>query len=274
MKWTYFTKTSIGYTHQRSGKPCQDFSACYHDEERTIATACDGHGGSMYIRSKQGSKFASDAVVQVFSQLSGNAFRRYSDSEIAEKIKLNILCEWNAMVERSISEEPIRRKETRHLSEQDEFQLKLNGAKAYGTTLNGAMVLGDKLVCASLGDGGVFLIKKGGIYPAFNEEDEEETVANITYSMCQEDAFKHLKTGIFDMDDIDCVLLCTDGVINPYRNLENFNLSFVQPVVKLAKEEKLSEIGEFVTRLGTEIGIGDDVSLGLIVKHGNALNRQ
>lgn len=266
MEWTYFTKTSIGYSHIKSDKPCQDFSACYHDGERTIVTACDGHGGSLYVRSQLGSKFASLAVMRVFSELSPHIWRRYSKEDVAEKLKLNILCEWNAMVERSISEEPIRRKETRHLSEQDEFQLKVNGAKAYGTTLNGAMVLGDRLVCASLGDGGVFLIKKDGIYPAFNDGDEEETVANITYSMCQEDAYKHLKTGIFDVSDIDGVLLCTDGVINPYRNIENFNLSFVQPVVKLAKDEKLSKIDEFVARLGTEIGIGDDVSLGLILK--------
>ena len=265
MELTYFTKTSIGYSHIKSGKPCQDFSACYHDGERTIVTACDGHGGSLYVRSQLGSKFASLAVMRVFSGLSPHIWRRYSKEDVAEKLKLNILCEWNAMVERSISEEPIRRKETRHLSEQDEFQLNVNGAKAYGTTLNGAMVLGDRLVCASLGDGGVFLIKKDGIYPAFNDGDEEETVANITYSMCQEDAYKHLKTGIFDVSDIDGVLLCTDGVINPYRNIENFNLSFVQPVVKLAKDEKLSKIDEFVARLGTEIGIGDDVSLGLIL---------
>lgn len=266
MEWTCFTKTSIGYSHIKSGKPCQDFSACYHDNERTIVTACDGHGGNMYIRSQLGSKFASDAVMRVFSGLKLNTFRRFTDEEVTEKLKLNILCEWNAMVERSISQDPIRRKEVRHLSEQDEFNLKVNGAKAYGTTLNGAMVMGDKLVCASLGDGGVFLIKKDGIYPAFNEADDEETVANITYSMCQEDASKHLKTGVFDVSDIDGVLLCTDGLVNPYRNLENFNLSFVQPTVKLAEEEKFRQIAEFVEKLGTEIGIGDDVSLGLILK--------
>ena len=270
MEWNCFTKTSIGYSHVKNGKPCQDFSARYQDVERCIITACDGHGGSMYVRSQLGSKFASLAIMKVFSQLNGSMFRRYGDSEIAEKVKLNILCEWNAMVERSISEEPIRRKETRHLSEQDEFQLKVNGAKAYGTTLNGAMVLGDKLVCASLGDGGLFIVKNGCVYPAFDDADEEETVANITHSMCQEDAFKHLKTGIFDVAGIDGVIACTDGLINPYANLENFNRSFVEPVIKLAKEEKYERIGEFVTRLGTQIGIGDDVSLGIILKRESA----
>ena len=266
METIYYTKTSVGYSHLRSGKICQDFSASYHDEERTIVTACDGHGGRLYVRSHLGSKFASKAIMQVFSELKGSDFHRYTAGEIAEKLRLQILCAWNGMVERGCSEEPIRRKECRLLSEQEEMQLKLNSAKAYGTTLNGVMVLGDKLVCASLGDGGIFLLRGEEILPAFPEPDEEETVANITYSMCQEDAYKHLKTAIFDVSEVDGALLCTDGVINPYRNLANFNVSFVRPICKLAREEQLSEIGKFVVQLGTKIGIGDDVSLGLILK--------
>lgn len=272
MELSCFSKTAIGYSHLQNGKVCQDFSAVYRDEERAIVTACDGHGGSLYIRSQLGSRFASDAVMRVFSDLKQTAFCRYSDGEIAEKLRLQILCEWNAMVERSIAAEPIRKKECRRLSEKDLLSLKLNAAKAYGTTLNGAMTIGDRLICASLGDGGVFLIKNGRVESAFAENDEEETVANITYSMCQEDAYKHLKTAVFDLTDVDGVLLCTDGLINPYRNLDNFTRSFVCPVIALFAEGKTSEISDFVVKLGAEIGIGDDVSLGLILKRGIDLN--
>lgn len=268
MELSYFAKTSVGYSHIASGKGCQDFSAVYHDEERTIVTACDGHGGKMYIRSEYGSKFASDSVVRVFSALDNTAFRRYTDDEIAEKLRLQILCEWNAMVERSISLAPIHKKECRHLAESDELAIRLNATKAYGTTLNGAMVFGNKLVCASLGDGGVFLLKNGKTAPVFTGGDDEETVANITYSLCQEDAHKHLKTAIFDFSEVDGVLLCTDGLINPYRNLNNFNFSLVKPVIDLANEGRCKEIDDFVERLGAEIGTGDDVSLAFIFKQG------
>ena len=259
-----YSKTSIGYSHLKADKPCQDFSATYRDEERVIVTACDGHGGSVYIRSGLGSKFASDAVIRVFSGIDPGILRRYSEQEVALKLRLQILCEWNAMVERSVEEEPIRKKEIRHLTENASLQLKTNSAKAYGTTLNGAMLIGQKLILASLGDGGVFLIKGKNIVPAFEAEDED-TVANITHSMCEEDAFNYLKTGIFDIVDLDGVILCTDGLINPYRSEENFNRSFVQPTVALARGGKVEEIGEFVERLATRLGIGDDVSLGLIL---------
>ena len=146
MELIYFSKTSIGYSHLKAGKICQDFSACYHDEERTIVTACDGHGGNLYVRSHLGSKFASDAVMQIFSGVQASDFSRYGESEIAEKLRLQILCAWNGMVERHYSRDPIHKKETRLLSEKEAMQLKLNSAKAYGTTLNGVMALGGKQI--------------------------------------------------------------------------------------------------------------------------------
>ena len=260
----YFTKTSIGYSHQNSGKVCQDFSASYHDKERTIITACDGHGGRAYLRSELGSKFASDAIIRAFSRLKLDAFNKLSE-DIADSLRINILCEWNAMVEQSMTEKPVTTAETSQLSEEERLCLFVNPARAYGTTLNGAMILDDKLVCAGLGDGGVFLIFNGEITPAF-AEDENEPVANITYSLCQEDACKYLKIGVFDAKSIDGVLICTDGLVNPYQNLANFNQSFVRPVCSLALDGKLDEIENFVVKLATEIGIGDDVSLGLILK--------
>ena len=72
----FFTKTSIGYSHVTTNKRSQDFSASYNDEERTIVTACDGHGGNVYIHSHLGAKFASDAVIDVLRDLERTAFYR------------------------------------------------------------------------------------------------------------------------------------------------------------------------------------------------------
>ena len=72
----YFTKTNIGYLHIKENLPCQDYSSCYHDEERTILTACDGHGGKTYIRSHVGSRYASNAIITVFQELERALFYR------------------------------------------------------------------------------------------------------------------------------------------------------------------------------------------------------
>ena len=60
----HFNITSIGYSHVKADKVCQDHSLSYFDGERTIITACDGHGGDVYIRSHKGSKFASLATLR------------------------------------------------------------------------------------------------------------------------------------------------------------------------------------------------------------------
>jgi hypothetical protein len=148
------------------------------------------------------------------------------------------------MVEKHLSEKYLSKREVLHLGEDRLFKLKQNPEKAYGTTLNAAMIFGNKLICVSIGDGGVILVRKGEIALALPEDDE--TVANITYSMCQEDAYEHLKVEIFDFSDLDGVIVCTDGLINPYQSLANFRDRFVKPVC-LKIEAPLSFMENFIT---------------------------
>ena len=261
----YFNITSIGYSHIKTDKGCQDHSLSYFDCERTIITACDGHGGDVYIRSHKGSKFSSLATLRAMLDAESLYFRKYTAEEIEHNLKLNILCEWNRLVREDLAEHPIRKSEVAHLTDKQIESIKQNPAKAYGTTLGGAMLYGNRLICVGLGDGGCFLIRNGEIAPAF-PEDVDEPVANITYSLCGEKAFEHMNARIFDMRGLDGVLLCTDGVLGPYQSTENFKRSFVRPVVRRILDGKTNEVKRFVCDLGLRSGIGDDVSLSMIVK--------
>ena len=268
----YYNKTSIGYSHLREKRVCQDYSCSYQDEERTIVTTCDGHGGRIYFRSHLGSKFASDAIVKVFRGFNDRALDKLNKDDIIGKLKLEILCEWNAMVEKDISRRSFSDGETNMLDEDELFRLRLSPALAYGTTLSGIMAYRGRLYCVSLGDGGMFGIKEGKIEPVFPESDDDP-VANITYSMCAEDAYDHLNVEILGLEDLDGAVICSDGTINPYRNLENFNDSFVSPVIGYLNEGNSRAVDEFMEKLGAEIGIGDDVSLGLLLKDVNGRKR-
>lgn len=261
----HFNVTSIGYSHVKSGKICQDFSSSYSDGERTVITACDGHGGDVYIRSHKGSKFASLATLRAMLDTESLSFRKYTAEEIEHNLKLNVLCEWNRLVREDLTEHPIRKSEVAHLAESQIESIKQNPAKAYGTTLGGAMLYGNRLICLGLGDGGCYLLRNGEIAPAF-PEDEDEHVANVTYSLCEEKAFEHINARIFDMRTLDGVLLCTDGVLGSYQSTENFKRSFVRPVVRRILDGKTNEGKQFVCDLGLRSGIGDDVSLSMILK--------
>ena len=268
----YFVKTSIGYSHIASGKRCQDFSASYHDGERTIIAACDGHGGNVYVRSHLGSKFACDAAINVLKGIEKTAFYKNKPQVIADSIKLNILCEWNSLVDSHMQKKPIGYKDIADLNDSEVLSLKKSFVKAYGTTLNAVMLMGNRLICVSLGDGGCFLIKNGIAISPFTE-DEDEPVANVTYSMCQDDAYKHLNVTVHDLTGYDGAIICTDGMINPYQSMTNFSEKLVAPAVISLLEGKGRELEDFVTSVGTRLGIGDDVSLGLIVKDKTSLRR-
>ena len=226
----FFTKTETGYSHTSTGKRCQDFSASYNDEERTIVTACDGHGGNVYIRSHLGAKFASTAVVDVLREIERSAFYKGKKEAVIENVRLNILCRWNSLVEGHLTKNPIRTSEVTELTEAEILSLRKNPIKAYGTTLNAAMILGTKLICVSIGDGGCFLVKSGVVTPAF-AEDEDEPVANITYSLCQDDAFSRLQVSVHELSAYDGAVVCTDGMINPYQNLSNFSTGLITPAI-------------------------------------------
>ena len=261
----FFTKTSIGYSHVTANKRCQDFSASYSDEERTIVTACDGHGGNVYIRSHLGAKFASNAVIDVLREIERTAFYKNKKEVVAENIRLNILCRWNELVDRRMLKNPIRMSEVSELTEAEILSLKKTPVKAYGTTLNAAMIMGSKIITVSLGDGGCFLVKGGQCISPF-PEDEDEPVANITYSLCQDDAFSHLQVSVHELSAYDGAVVCTDGMINPYQNLSNFSTGLIAPAIMNLYLGKFEQLSAFVSQVGTKLGTGDDVSLGILVK--------
>ena len=261
----FFTKTAIGHSHIAAGTCCQDYSAGYRDEERTVVTACDGHGGKVYIRSHLGAKFASDAAIDVLRSLEKTAFYKNKKETVAEGLRLNILCRWNALVESHMAKKPIRASEYAKLNQTEAQSLKKNPFKAYGSTLNAAMILGNKLITVALGDGGCFLLKGGSCVLPF-PEDEDEPVANITYSLCQDEAYSHLQVAIHELSDYDGAIVCTDGMLNPYANLENFSRSLVLPTMANLLRGEGGKLAEFVTEMGAKLGNGDDVSLGILIK--------
>ncbi|MCR5456947.1 MAG: protein phosphatase 2C domain-containing protein [Clostridiales bacterium] len=262
-----FNKSAMGYLHKESKTPCQDYSASYKDSERTIITCCDGHGGKIHIRSHVGSHMASNAIINVFRSLSYSELKSNNEEEIIKKIKLNLLCDWNRQVEEQIGRKPISKSECRELTINKIDALKDNPSRAFGTTMTGAMVMRNKLVVVGIGDTEVIGVRKGKRIRFL--EDENDPAANVTYSMCQEEAFKYLRVKILDWRDYDGVFLCTDGLSGPYQSYENFDKSFIKPVIlKTLKTDSLSHVSDYVDEVANKIGIGDDVSLSFILKDG------
>ena len=259
-----FNKSCVGYSHIKNKKPCQDYSASYRDNEREIITCCDGHGGNQYVRSKVGSRLASEAVITVFKGINNKLLNSQNKEEVYEKIKLLVLCEYNKLVERELAHRPIRSRELKGLTEEEIDTIRFNPSKAYGTTLSGAMLYKDKYLVVSIGDTETLGIHKGKLVKIFDNSDDP--AGNVTYSMCQEDVYAHLRVAILDKSSLDGILLCTDGLSSPYQSYENFNKSFVRPTVKnLLENHSLSNVEKHIQRIALSLGVGDDVSLSFII---------
>ena len=143
--------------------------------------------------------------------------------------------------------------------------LRFNPSKAYGTTLSGAMVFANKIIVVSIGDTETLGINKGNLIKIF--DNSNDPAGNVTYSMCQEDAFKYLRVAILEEGDLDGVILCTDGMSSPYQNYTNLHESLIKPMVRtLAKTQSLASIDSHVEKVAKDLGVGDDVSLAFIIK--------
>ena len=261
-----YNKTAIGYSHINKNIVCQDFSDYYINENVKVITACDGHGGNLYIRSNRGAEFASQAVVDVIKQYDEKKLEELINDNILEKLKLEILCKWNELIEQDYSNEPFSEEELSCLDEEEMFKLNSNYISAYGTTLNSVIATSNYLICVQIGDGGVYLLGKESVELAF--PDNDENVANITNSLCGDNAYDNIYIDAFIKDDYIGVVICSDGLLGPYQTYENFNNSFISPFVnnfQVVTEEAINNANQFIEDLGEKDGIGDDVSVACIL---------
>lgn len=264
----FFNKSSTGFKHTEVGKPCQDYSDCFHNDECTIITACDGHGGALYIRSDRGAKFASEAAISVLKRHLIRKIPAKYPNELVDKIRLEILCEWNNLVEKDYAQCPFKEQELLGLAPEQRFELEGDYTLAYGTTLHAACITDEVCCCVSIGDGGIFYVTEDGDSGSVFPDDDNEPVANMTYSLCSENAYTKIAVQYLVMlkGYVNGILLCTDGVTNPYLSYENFTKSFLAPIVKKLEAEgnkAIPELISFVDKLGSKIGTGDDVSVAL-----------
>ena len=258
-----FNHSSKGYQHIQENKPCQDFSTSYSDNERTIISVSDGHGGSRYVRSDVGAKLACRAVNEVLQQLSYSALSKSKLDSLDRVLRLATLCKWNELVEHDLRHNHLRKSELANLSEHDLLRLKEHPEIAYGATLAGALLIKNKIVVISIGDTEVLGVKKGESFPLF--DDTDEPVANVTYSLCSEDAYEHIRVKVIDSKLVDGIILCSDGLVGPYRTYSSFNHDFIKEEFKHLLVRKTPYFfTEIVDNLASQSGTGDDVSLAFL----------
>ena len=111
-----FARTSIGFSHISSRKPCQDCSMQFENDIASVIVVSDGHGSSNFTRSDRGSQFACevsiDAVNEFLQDLNlNNLDNEWLRDDVITQLCKYILLQWNNRVDEDAANHPFSEEE-------------------------------------------------------------------------------------------------------------------------------------------------------------------
>ena len=189
-----------------------------------LVAVSDGHGGRRYVRSQAGSRFAVAAGLDALENAVRNCdvLGEHDASAAARRGKLDVALRaaaadatqrWRAAVLAHLATTPFT--EAERISAGD--SLDRDPLTAYGSTLLFCLASGDWLGFAQLGDGDVVVRTRGTSRSPVPGDDR--LVAGATTSLCLPDPVSDFRYAVLAPDDdIDLVLLATDGYGNAFAS--------------------------------------------------------
>ena len=197
-----YSYTTLGESHKKSNKPCQDFSSAYTCDDFSVITISDGHGSSKHFRSDVGSKLAAQAGIEEVKKLLENDFDLANFKDNAPKIIEGLIGfvykRWIGDISNHVTENPFT---------EEEIPKDLDGAtkekffgtlypnyyiSAYGATLMVGVMAEDYYFAFHIGDGkSVFLYEDGNIDQSIPWD--EACYINVTTSLSDANAVDNFR---------------------------------------------------------------------------------
>lgn len=263
-----------GALHVRHGIPNQDavlWSPPTGTAPYAATAVADGHGSNRCFRSETGARIAVEVGLTLMSELMAGAG---SARDTAERDQLaHLLAEmWREAVTTDLQRKPFTEPELKQLKEKegDEARLEvLEGpALAYGTTLLVAGADHRGVVVYQVGDGDILTVSSHGAVTRPLPPDPR-SVGNATASLALASAGQDARTWSLpgDAEAPVLVLAATDGYANSFEDDAGF-LKVGSDLLAMIRANGLDEVNaQLEGWLGevSELGSGDDVSVGLLV---------
>ncbi len=268
--------TSVGASHVRIGKVCQDYSLSDSRPGYSFAVVCDGHGGDNYFRSADGSRFAARAAQDCIDELMqdlGTDDVPVKPEPMLVQLEKSIIAKWNASVWEHFEENPFTEGELGSVCETRRQRLLAGKSieSTYGTTLIAVVWTRAYWFGIQIGDGKCVRIKADG---SFDQPipPNDKCFLNTTTSICDENAiedFRHCFS-----TEVPVALFCgSDGIDDSFICDEQLYKLYETVARSLAKDEPdaaRAELEDYLPRLSAK-GSGDDVSIAGLVDRGAAL---
>jgi serine/threonine protein phosphatase PrpC len=271
-----FDVRSIGASHVKSGKVCQDYALSSYGPNYALAVVCDGHGGDKYIRSERGSKMAAEVAKKAIKSLFGKEndsnklLRKFEPDPYTtlKQLASYIIYNWREQAEKDLLKQPFSEAELLSLTDKDKQALLAENGwiSAYGTTLIAVAYTNDFWFGFQIGDGKCVAISEKDEYSQPIPWDDK-CFLNATTSLCDEKALERFRF-FFSTENLPkAILVASDGVDDTFGTdeaLHGFYKSVMQLFTEKPFNEAKTELQNFLPGLSAK-GSKDDISIAGIL---------
>lgn len=265
-----FNVTSVGASHIKKNKICQDCSDSFGGGGFLCVIVSDGHGGDDYIRSDKGAEFAVGAARESVTDFVGTVKTeqlKANSHKLLLQLSKSIISRWNDKVWNHYSQTPLSEKEQNELSERakQKYLVRQRIESLYGATLIVAVVTDEYWFGLHVGDGKC-VVK--GYDCDFTQPIpwDEKCFLNATTSICDSDALDNFRF-YFSETLPAAVFIGSDGIDDCFVNDAQLNNLYDAIIASFGQrdfDEALSELKDYIPRLSAK-GSGDDMSVAGII---------
>jgi serine/threonine protein phosphatase PrpC len=271
MPWIALGRSVQGAAHRRASLPNQDALAMGGAPLWRLALA-DGHGSARCFRSGLGAECAVQAALEASALLPPGAPHAEIKDWLACRLPREIVRRWRERVDQHLASHPFSPEELGRLPWP---QPSLGQSRlAYGATLLLAAATAEYAYYLQLGDGDILAVSDDHSVHRPLAQDQR-LFANETTSLCMENACGEMRTAFQARDGLPALILAsTDGYANSFRDEAGF-LQVGADLLALLREEGEGFVEQHLEswlRESSEIGSGDDITLGLLYRNAALLD--
>lgn len=210
-EWGAFGASVTGAAHEQSGLPNQDAFTIRRHRDGIVAAVADGHGGSRFVRSQLGARFA----VEVAARTGTAALESDTAPPDASALTTQVVDGWRDRVAGHVAAHPLTASEVAAVG--DRAASAPQERLAYGTTLLMVVVTRRYGLLVQIGDGDIVIAHADGSVTT-PVPDDGRNIASHTTSLCMDDTERHFRSAVLTGGGwpADVVLLATDGYGNAF----------------------------------------------------------
>ena len=264
-----------GARHIRHGQPCEDCGKVYESESCSIFAVADGHGDPNCPRSRFGSEAACDTAVNELKDFSGAISENCWDERLTgggkelegmvRHLVSSIMAKWIQTVNEDLEASPLTEEERAACDTWlERYDRGENLEHIYGTTLIAGLRTEKYLLLLQQGDGRCDVFDAAGDVTQPIPWDER-CFANVTTSLCEEDAVQSFRYCVIDMEKNPpaACLAGSDGVEDSFFSMDLMH-SYYRDLLIYAAENGMEALRQHLADTlpdFTARGSGDDVTI-------------